>query len=165
MDIDHSIPRLRRLLLCSLLIVPAPPSPPVARCPTSTAVAFRPGYSRVHPPTRASLVYVPVYQKPSPAFPHPTLPVTDSSSTTSLPLHLTDSHRRLFHATAKIYCNVDFIYCSADTCCHHVSRYLPPTSYTASFSHTLKIGCRATYSATVVYLLFMYSLRGFFTTA
>ena len=63
LDIYHSGPRLCRLLLCSLLIGPAPPSAPAVQCTASPAVAFCPGSAGYHPPTRASPVSVPAPQK------------------------------------------------------------------------------------------------------
>ena len=62
-DIDHSRPRLRCLLLRSLLIRRAPTSPPDVRCPAYQVVAFCPGSAQDHPNTRASPVYLPEYQK------------------------------------------------------------------------------------------------------
>ena len=58
MEIDHSRPRIRRLL-----IGPAPPSTPAVQCPAYPAVVFRTDSERYHPPTRASPVSVPAYQK------------------------------------------------------------------------------------------------------
>ena len=72
-DIDHSGPRLRRLLLCILLIGPSPPSPTSVQCPASPYVVFCPTSAWDHSPTQASPVSVPEYQKTSPAF---TSPVT-----------------------------------------------------------------------------------------
>ena len=62
-DIYHFWPRLHHLLLRSLIIGPAPTSPPDFRCPASPSVAFRPGYAQDHPPTWASPVSIPAYQK------------------------------------------------------------------------------------------------------
>ena len=47
--IDHSIPRLRRLLLRNLVIGPKPPSLPANLWSASTAFTFRPGSARGHP--------------------------------------------------------------------------------------------------------------------
>ena len=54
LDIDYSGPRLRGLLLRSLLIVPNPPSLPSVWCPASPDIALRPSTAQGHPSTRAS---------------------------------------------------------------------------------------------------------------
>ena len=70
-DIDHSRPRIRRLLFRSLINGTAPPSPPSARCPSPPAVVFGlpppPPPSpppQDYPPTWASPISVPSYPKP-----------------------------------------------------------------------------------------------------
>ena len=69
-EIDHSGPRLRRLLSYSLLIEPAPPSLTAVLCPSGGGIPLltrRPGHGHVsaqyHPSTRASPVSVSEYQK------------------------------------------------------------------------------------------------------
>ena len=68
--IEHYEPRICRLFLHSLLIEPAPPSLTAAQCLSdggSPLLPRRPRYWRVspqdHPPTCASSVSVPAYQK------------------------------------------------------------------------------------------------------
>ena len=63
MDIEHSGPSIRCLLLHILLIGPDPPSTYAVRCPASPSFAFRPGSAQDHPPTWESSVSVPAYQK------------------------------------------------------------------------------------------------------
>ena len=81
LEIDHSGPRIRRLLLRSLIIGLAPLSPPAVRCPASPAVVLHPHSTWDHLPTRSSSVSVPAYQKNlCPPFPHLSLPETYFSS-------------------------------------------------------------------------------------
>ena len=62
LEIDHYGPRIRRLLL-STLIETTPPSPPAIWSPISTATFICPASAQDHPPTRASPVSVPAYQE------------------------------------------------------------------------------------------------------
>ena len=62
MDIDHSGPRLRHLLL-RILIVPTPPSTPTILCSASPAIFSRPASAQDHPSTWASPVSAPSYKK------------------------------------------------------------------------------------------------------
>ena len=87
--IDHSGPSICSLLLDSLLIEPAPPSLPAVRFPSRGGIPLlprRPIHKFVavqyHPPTCASPVSIPAYQKST------RLPLTvHSHSTTPPPLH------------------------------------------------------------------------------
>ena len=70
MDIDHSGPRLRRLLLHSLLIENAPPSLPDAQCTSwggSPLMPRLPSHQHVsardHPPIWESPVSIPAYRR------------------------------------------------------------------------------------------------------
>ena len=145
---------LGRLFSHSLLIGPAPPSPLDVQCPAYPAVVFRPDSARDHPSTGASPVFIPAYQKETRLpFPHTSLPETHFSSLPSPPPRLPDPHRCRSHTGAEIYFNVDFRFCSAAACCHHISRNLPPPSYPTSFAYTSNICHRATHYATVACLL------------
>ena len=69
-DIDLFGPRLLRLMLHSLLIAPVPPSLTSIRCPSGGGIPLLPHfpshqrvYTRDHPPTQASPVSIPAYQK------------------------------------------------------------------------------------------------------
>ena len=62
LDIDHSRPRLRRLLFRTL-IWPVLPYPPDILCTAYPAVFFHPASTQDHPPTRTSPLFVPAYQK------------------------------------------------------------------------------------------------------
>ena len=150
LDIDHCRPRLRRLLLRSLLIGPAPPSPPAIWFPAYPAVAFCPGSARDHLTIRVLPVSFPSYEKPFARlslirhFQRLNLPFLP------FPHHLPNSRRSRSHATAKIYFNVAFRCCYIAVCRHHGSWNLPPPSYPVSFAQNSKIGRRSTHSNTVV---------------
>ena len=71
LDIYYSVYILHRLLL-RIIIGPVPPSPPTIQCPASPYVFFWPASAQDYPPTQASPVSVPEYQKnPSPSLPSP----------------------------------------------------------------------------------------------
>ena len=61
--IDQSRPRLCRLLIYSLLIVPVPPSPLAVWYLASPVVVFLPASARYHTPTWASPIFAPAYRK------------------------------------------------------------------------------------------------------
>ena len=123
MEIDHSGPRIRRLLLRSLIIGLAPLSPPAVRCPASPAVVLHPHSTWDHLPTRSSSVSVPAYQK---TFALLSLTCHYQRPTSPLLSSLTPTTSDRFPSPPLPCCrqisfNVTVSCCSAAACRHHGS--------------------------------------------
>ena len=130
-------PRLRHLLVHSLIFEPAPSPPPSIRCLSR-------GAQRIpdpppHPPTSTfspnEIIFPPRYHPslyqhtdntlPSP---HPSLSESGSSYPTYPSPHLLDSCQRRSLAATKISSNMALRCFSAAICCHHGTQRLPSLS-------------------------------------
>ena len=105
-----------------------------------------------------------------PPLPHPSLPDNDSSSPLSYPPCLPDSCHCCYHAAAATllpkslleWYSAVVLQTPIDTTARATP---PPPSYPIYFSQTSNIGRRATHSATIAFLLFMYPQRGLVPSA